>query len=326
MSWRNSGIHLINPLWDANGGSERRTLHLYRALLPHRPVTLWSEYAPDPLLAADFPIRRIRSERLQFPKTGTFVFVGAYFYVGGWLRYALPRRIILVYNIPQPDKLRERLAQFSRYGADRVELVYASEMMKQAAGLPGVVEPSLIDIQRFVPARDAPARPFTVGRLSRDTPDKHHDGDPEIYRQLAAAGCRVRVMGGTCLKPRLSPPADTIELLPAGKEPAHSFLQGLDCFFYRTHPNCVEASGRVVTEAMACGLPVVCHRSGGYREYIDHGRNGFLFDSDEEALGILLRLKHDAALRQTVGQAARAAMEAVFSPAAQRDIAGYYLQ
>jgi hypothetical protein len=43
--------------------------------------------------------------------------------------------------------------------------------------------------------------------------------------------------------------------------------------------------GRVVTEAMACGLPVVCHESGGYAEIIEHGRNGFLFDTQQEALG-----------------------------------------
>ena len=45
---------------------------------------------------------------------------------------------------------------------------------------------------------------------------------------------------------------------------------------------------------MACGLPVVCHRHGGYTEWIEHGRSGFLFDTSEEAERILLMLRDDA--------------------------------
>jgi len=48
-----------------------------------------------------------------------------------------------------------------------------------------------------------------------------------------------------------------IEILPANAVAAAPFLQGLDCFTYRTHPCFPEAWGRVVLEAMAAGLPVV---------------------------------------------------------------------
>ena len=65
---------------------------------------------------------------------------------------------------------------------------------------------------------------------------------------------------------------------------ARLFLLELDCFFYRTSEKYHEAWGRVVTEAMACGLPIVCHDRGGYAEIIDHGRNEFLLDTQEEAL------------------------------------------
>jgi len=52
---------------------------------------------------------------------------------------------------------------------------------------------------------------------------------------------------------------------------------------------------------MACGLPVVCHNRGGYVDIIDLGFNGFLFDTQQEALDILLRLKEDQALRESIG-------------------------
>jgi len=118
----------------------------------------------------------------------------------------------------------------------------------------------------------------------------------------------------------------SITLLPMFAEEAHLFLQGLDCFFYRTSEEYLEASGRVITEAMACGLPVVCHKSGGYAEWIDDGWNGFLFESQQEALEILLLLKEDPALRQRVGREARRTAEELFSETVRSEIVEFYLR
>ena len=43
-----SFIHLINPLWDANGGSEWRAIGMYKALAASNPVRLWSRFNPSP--------------------------------------------------------------------------------------------------------------------------------------------------------------------------------------------------------------------------------------------------------------------------------------
>jgi glycosyltransferase involved in cell wall biosynthesis len=82
----------------------------------------------------------------------------------------------------------------------------------------------------------------------------------------------------------------------------------------------------VVTEAMACGLPVVCHQSGGYARIIEHGRNGFLFETQQEALEILLLLKEDQPLRETVGREARRTAEELFSAAVRSELAELYLR
>jgi glycosyltransferase involved in cell wall biosynthesis len=119
---------------------------------------------------------------------------------------------------------------------------------------------------------------------------------------------------------------ESVTLLPAYAQEAHLFLQGLDCFFYRTSEKYLEPSARVVTEAMACGLPVVCHKSGGYAEWIDDGRNGFLFETQEEALELLLGLKEDPALRERVGKAARRTAEELFSDAVRSEIVEFYLR
>jgi glycosyltransferase involved in cell wall biosynthesis len=295
---------------------------------------LWSEYEynsnrVDPEIADKYPVKRIVPERFEFPKSGTFVFVGTRPKIGPWVRYTNPRRIILVHNSDiTPEEFRRKLRQLSKGGRREVEVVYASELMKRNAGnYPGYVEPSLIDIDRFVPAPSRePSDAFTVGRLSRPVSHKHHPEDAALYRRLVEEGCRVRIMGPS---PALEAELDgmeAVELLPMGAQEAYLFLQGLDCFFYRTSEEWLEPWGRIVPEAMACGLPVVCHNRGGYAEIIDHGRNGFLFESQQEALEILLRLKEDRALRERVGREARLTAEELFSGARRSELVEFYLR
>ena len=145
-------------------------------------------------------------------------------------------------------------------------------------GLPGRFEPSPIDTYLFapgVPARVEPAR-FVVGRLSRDDPVKFHPGAAGFFRTLASQGCEVKLMGATPILPALGG-ANGITVLPQNSAPAVDFLRTLDCFTYRTHPSWTEAWGRVVTEAMSVGIPVVAHADGGYAQIIRHGENGFSF-------------------------------------------------
>ena len=119
---------------------------------------------------------------------------------------------------------------------------------------------------------------------------------------------------------------ESVTLLPAYAQEAHLFLQDLNCFFYRTSEGWSEPSGRVVTEAMACGLPVVCHESGGYAQWIEHGCNGFLFETHQEGLERLHGLKEDPAQRERVGEAARRTAEELFSDAVRSEIVEFYLR
>ena len=79
-------------------------------------------------------------------------------------------------------------------------------------------------------------------------------------------------------------------------------------------------------EAMACRLPVVCNSHGGYADWIKHGHNGFLFDTSEQARGILARLVADASLRRRIGLNARATVEDMYSPAAEAERLAFYLK
>ena len=307
-------IHLINPLWDCNGGSDWRTIEMYRALRGNANVQLWSRFNPAPEFAAHYPIQLIRPWSGRIPFGGTFIFVGAYFRVGHWYKAAFPRRTILIYNTHQPDRLPKVLARLRAWHRTPVEIVYTSPLLRRLSKHPGVVIESPIDLGRFAPqsqrCRDG-TRPFRIGRLSRDIASQHHDEDPAVYSTLAAAGVVVRIMGGNCLDGSVHGRSG-ITLVATGTQPAPDFLRSLDCFYYRTSDRWLEAYGRVVFEAMACGLPVVCARRGGYADYIVHGVNGFLFDTTAQAVALILRLRDDARLRERVGVAARQAVEQLY--------------
>jgi glycosyltransferase involved in cell wall biosynthesis len=322
-----STLHLLGRFSEAYTGAERELLDIRRLLEGRRPVKLWSDVAPHASYAGQ-GVATIQPFAQQFPKGGTLLIAGVHLRPGIWLKYARFERIILFYNLANHAQLFAALeALRDNTGADP-ELVFVSKMLQYSVGLPGRISRSLMDVQPFVAvadgrfARSAADRPFTVGRVSRDAPDKHHPEDPALYRMLASRGLRVRIMGGSCLAQALQG-VEGIELLPAGAESTADFYGSLDAFFYRTGAS-TEAYGRVVVEAMASGLPVVAHARGGYTEVMEDGVSGLLIQSQEEAYDAVMRLAADAGLCRSMGEAGRRQALAVHGPeATQREMAFY---
>ena len=87
----------------------------------------------------------------------------------------------------------------------------------------------------------------------------------------------------------------------------------------------MDAYGRVIVEAMACGLPVVAVSHGGYTEVMLPGTTGVLVDSQEAAWDALMQLGSGAALRAAMGQAGMQQAEQVHGEAVSRAALATYL-
>ena len=317
-------IHLINAM-EQYAGSELHTANLYRILSEDAKVTIWSTVEPDPELAQVVPIKRIDIRRGQVPIGGTMIFVGFHYHIPRWAGITPNRRRILVCNTDNLASFRNFYRRISLYGRRSVELVHVSEAIRQMTGLPGWICPSPIDLQLYSVGPVRCDRPFTVGRHSRDVLQKHHDDEPEFYSRLLAAGCKVRILGGTVLRDRVAPRLGDLELMPCGAEPSPAFLRQLDCFYYRTNTTFFEAYGRVVFEAMAAGLPIVAHRNGGYADYLTHGEDAFIFDHDDEAFDLIMQLKSQPELRARIGANARKRVEQIYSEQRLKHLKDFYL-
>lgn len=318
-------VHLFNGFQNPCGGSELEALSLYTLLKQKADVALWATSSKvSPLLLQQFPIRRIALRHGAFPRGGTYVFVGAHWRNKLW-PYVIPkpRRLIYIYNTFHPKVVRLTSTMPRLLAWPNAEYVVISNFQNKLLDMHGEVHPSPIDIALFHPVVRAPNERLVIGRMSRDAVDKHHPDDISLYRELARLRIGVHLQGASCLASQLGG-FEGIDLAPEGAMPAPAFLTSLDIFYYRTWTH-VETFGRVVFEAMACGLPVVCHFHGGYADWIRHGENGFLFDTTDEARAILARLAGDAALRARVGAAARRTVEGMYSTDGQDTRLRFYL-
>ena len=244
------------------------------------------------------------------------MFIGSFWKPKRWLRRIRPQQLTIIVNDMNVANLHSHLPVY-REMHEQPQIAFTSHTQRRLfdGESLGGVHVSPIDLERFKPVADKPMQSgrLKLGRHSRDTLDKHQFlYDPELYAQLAAEGIEIDLMGASCIE-HLLPESMNIHLRPMGSMDAAEYLRGLDCFIYRTG-TFYDTAARAVREAMACGLPVVCHRFGGHVENIVHGENGFVFDDQQQAIEIIRRLRDDIELRRRVGANARATMETLFAP------------
>jgi UDP-glucose:(heptosyl)LPS alpha-1,3-glucosyltransferase len=170
-----------------------------------------------------------------------------------------------------------------------------------------------IDLDRFHPRHRPLARAALRSELglAPETPLALYVGDLEkgadaAIRAAAAAGVRLLVVTASSTRgwKEANP---TVRFLPPTGAIERCFAAS-DVFLF---PSIYDTFGMVITEAMACGTPVITTRAAGASELIRHGESGWLVDhaGDHDGLVRGLETLRSVEFRDRMGQAARAAVE-----------------
>jgi len=236
---------------------------------------------------------------------------------------------------PPPFSLMER---YNLTHADYI-LAGSGEAMQvlRAKGYSGPLEviPQFgVDPELFRPFPGRPEREaFTIGYVGRLVEEKGVEVLLEAVSGLEGRWC-LRILGDGPLRPKLEATGERLELtervafesrIPSQEMP--SYLNQLDVLVLPslTRPHWKEQFGRVLVEAMACGVPVIGSASGEIPQVI--GEAGLVFrEGDALELRMKLgRLMEDAGLREGLSLAGRARVLACYTQAGiARDTYGVY--
>lgn len=155
-----------------------------------------------------------------------------------------------------------------------------------------------------------PPGPFTVGILTSGNHDKY-PGDL-VIAMLGRLKPDIRVMVTTlpryphtgvelaldAERARRTPRVVCCPVHPSG---GTQYTVRADVLVFGTAPGYYEPYGRMVVEAMALGKPVVVERKGVFGTVLEHGRQALMYDTVDEAVDHVCRLKSDNNLRAKLG-------------------------
>lgn len=198
---------------------------------------------------------------------------------------------------------------------------YYARFMPGYLGIPPEkirVVPLGINLQGYGQRIPARSEPFTIGFFARIAPEKGLHLLADSYRRLRARGelPNARLGAAGYLAPEHKAYLSDIEheMQQAGfgdefhyrgvldREQKIAFLQTLDVLSVPATYD--EPKGMFLLEAMACGVPVVQPRRGGFTEIVETTGGGELVEPDnpESLAAGILRIQRDPALARRLGQ------------------------
>ncbi|MEP6635440.1 MAG: glycosyltransferase family 4 protein, partial [Acidobacteriota bacterium] len=197
---------------------------------------------------------------------------------------------------------------------------YYAEFMPGYLGIPRdriSVVPLGINLQGYAARAIRPEGPFTVGFFARIAPEKGLHVLAEAYRRMRTSGDlpEGRLEAAGYLAPEHQKYLSDIEeqMRVAGladefhyrgvldRDQKIAFLQTLDVLSVPATYD--EPKGMFLLEAMACGVPLVQPRRGGFTEIIEKTSSGLLVEPDDPqslAAGIS-RIQRDPGLGEKLG-------------------------
>lgn len=228
-------------------------------------------------------------------------------------------------DFPWPlRRLRARVLADAAFVAARSQ---TAAQLARSWGARGEVDlaPPAVPSWESVPTTGA-ERPFTIGYAGRLVASKGLADLLEAVRLLAAP-VELLLIGDGELRQQLDGqpiPGSAVRILHGlGHDQMAEGYAQIDVLVLPSHttPTWKEQFGRVIVEALWCGVPVVGSDSGEIPWLIELTGGGLTFpEGDADALAAqVARLREDPALRLRLAETGRAAVERMFSVPAATD-------
>lgn len=293
------------------------------SMLGHLDLEIWAtdEVAGGP----GKPSRTIDPILGLFPRGGCHIHVGVDLDVTEWMRRTEAERVVVICAPRSPAELLSRLRAIACDGARPVDLVFPSRAMACRFGEGHGILPPPVELRDNPPAlvRDtdsAAARlvGLTVGMIGRNWEgDPPGDEEAQFLKRVAAAAGSLELYDAGRWRYSLGGEA-SIRFCSRQDAQLEQFLELLDCFLVCPAPWWLEEGGRAIFSSMASGVPAIVPMGSIFAEYIDHGVDGLLYESFDDAVRQLADLRRAPLRIVGLRHGARAKIARLADPAALR--------
>ncbi len=165
----------------------------------------------------------------------------------------------------------------------------------------------------YEPLRHEPGGQFVVGRLSRPDRDKWSSNHWPIFESIPYNNTHSLNMGWMKrLEQKLGKPPEAATCLKPQEISSREFLARCHVLL-QINGGARENWPRVGLEAMSAGVPIVAENRWGWPEMVEHGKTGFLCDTDADFAYYTAKLANEEGLRLEMADAARAHVERLSS-------------
>jgi Tfp pilus assembly protein PilF len=315
---RTGTLHCIGGVRYADDDDDWFVARLAEVLPDSVSVTHWHEsFARLPTAARrGVPSRRVLRRVEAFPRGGTLMILDAMPEVDGWLEESCPDRVVLFCWRGNAAHYLDLIGRLNEATGARIELVFPSVSSRARFGLPGHVCVTPLALPLSPVAReDGRSERFVVGAVSDRDESTLPRVSGKLWVDLVHDRARVLLRGANRLRTKLGTERD-VEFRSRQIESLQEFLSRLDCLVYHAPREWNEGRGAALFSAMALGIPVICSRQSQFAEYIEHERDGLVFDSDTDAREAVAELRRNPDRAEEIGAAARQKAARIFSPAA----------
>jgi len=312
-------LHIVGPMADAAGADAawvtQRIAHLLAPLKP----TLWHPRSTESRRLSWSRVDRnvIDVAAGRRPEGGAVIVTHVECDTDAWLRESIDR-VLVIAQPSLPSTYLERLRRLAADSGRPVTLMFTSRAKARRFGCDTIVVPPPVDLAAFDAAPRKAARPSATIRVATVGQDGRRvvtADDTPLLQAIAEHAGELALLDPGPLRFHVGMSA-AVHCIGRGELPVGAFLAETDVYFHRVHPWWAEDEGRLLFGAMALGVPVLCHRSSIYAEYVDDGVDGWLYDDDATVLAAIDALRADRARLAQAGDAAQAKARRLFEPRA----------